>query len=136
MDTLKDILNNPKLVVLSFENQVWIQAKEAVESIGLSNVKEVLKENVSPKYIKTFDQLPETFQDDLNNEFGEKTIFIREAGLYQLILKDMRSIATKPVKKWILETVMPSARAIINPHFGQNLNSKQRHLSLESYYAD
>ena len=81
---------------------VWFYGKEVAQILGYQKTRNAIEKHVSKKYKK---EAP--IQGPLGGK--QKCIFIKEAGLYELVFKS-RLPAAKIFREWVFDKVLPSIR--------------------------
>ena len=81
---------------------VWFYGKEVAQILGYQKPRNAIEKHVSKKYKK---EAP--IQGPLGGK--QKCIFIKEAGLYELVFKS-RLPAAKIFREWVFDKVLPSIR--------------------------
>ena len=114
-NTLEKVFINKQLGIkfnsyIDGKCRVWFQAKQVAKILGYQNTEDAIKRHVSENHKKTFLFCcpPET-RGQQKDTRGKYTIFIDEAGFYELVFRS-RLPAAKMFREWVFTKVLPSIR--------------------------
>ena len=113
MNNIIDLVNNKCIfndnelyMLIDKDNNPWFKGKDIAKILEYENSNEALKYHVKDKYKV---QLNEIKKGSNLLPSHPHTIFINEAGLYQLIMKSKMNKADE-FQDWVFEEVLPSIR--------------------------
>ena len=105
MDQILDFVYEDQNVrtILVNDNEILFRAKDVSYILGYDAPKKVIKRNV-------FDEDKISYKEIMNdNEDSPDTIYLKEAGLYTLIMKSSKENAVE-FQRWVTNDVLPSIR--------------------------
>jgi prophage antirepressor-like protein len=85
-------------------SELWFEGRVIAKFLGYSNEKKALQVNVDPDYKRQFSEFS---INESNINFN--VVFVKEIGIYQLILKSKLPRA-KILKEWIISKVIPTIK--------------------------
>ena len=97
------IYNNKNITINTYNNELWIKAKDITTLLGFTNTKETLT-----KYVDEED-ICKQYNLDNTQQRTNSPIYINESGFYALVLNSDHKQA-KQIKKWVTKTVLPTIR--------------------------
>ena len=95
------------LTVVKVNDALHFKAKEIAGVLGYAVERKAVREHVSDKYRKTWDEI----KGSVSDPFAEhpQTVFVTEPGLYQLICSSKLPAALE-FQDWVFEEVLPQIR--------------------------
>lgn len=97
--------NNQILTILDNTGKLWFGGVDSAKALGYKNAPKAIRDHVDKE-----DKIKlENVNTDIKLEKHPHTVFISEAGLYNLIFKSELEKAKK-FKKWVTSEVLPSIR--------------------------
>ena len=148
IDTIQTTFKYNNLDILCIkinECDFYVKAKEATEALCYSDTNQAIRLHVYDEDKKTLDELLKLnpvlntgFEKMKGNE--KNSIFINEAGLYDLILASKKKEA-KDFKKFVTHTILPSIRKTGSYDVNQNVASSSNLVvapkkTIKSFYDD
>ena len=107
-----DVLDANIKTVTDNDDNIWFKGKDIATFLEYQDTKQALRVNVDEEYKMNYESLVNASRGVSCTPltFNEKnTIYIKEAGLYQLVFQSKKPEA-KQFTKWIIEDVIPSIR--------------------------
>jgi prophage antirepressor-like protein len=146
IDVFENLLkynNKEVFIVLDVNNEIWFKMKDILKILEYSSIKKAIyklnidkKFKLKYKYIKMYPS-----RDTLKNlSYHPSTIFINEAGLYQLLSNSIKPMASK-FRDELFTTILPSIRKTGIYKLKSSDNKKLRKLNKKfkeeiNYYED
>lgn len=94
---------NKIYVIIDDDGRIWFRANDIANILGYVDPKETIKKYVSNEDKKQIKYI------NVNFKSHPQTIYLNEAGLYNLIFRSKKEISIQ-FKKWITSIVLPSIR--------------------------
>lgn len=113
LDRRNFVIDNTSLelyIYIDEENNPWFKAKEIAKFLGYVNSTKAIQDNVSEFNKIMWFKIPSTtLQPEIPSNWHPNTIFINEAGLYELMLRSKLKCC-KHFQNWVTSEVLPSLR--------------------------
>jgi prophage antirepressor-like protein len=100
--------NTVYMVIADGDNEPWFNAKDCARFFGYSNIKRVLKYNISTENKKSLKDIVSAYKLLYKNIQGH-AVYINENGFYELLSKSNK-VDAREIQKWLATEVMPQLR--------------------------
>ena len=138
-----DVLNVNIKTVTDDDNNIWFKGKDIATFLEYADTKKAISMHVDADYKQTFGSLMTHVrggESPPHHLMQNHTIYINEAGLYQLVFQSKKPEA-KQFTKWIIEDVIPSIRKtgkysipLVENHISL-INERDLHFKASHFYS-
>jgi len=97
------------ITIVGTPEQPWFKGKDIALALDYKNTRDAIINNVREKNRNSFEKIGIRESSPTTPSIDKQTIFLNEAGLYELIIKSKNKNAIK-FQDWIFEEVLPSIR--------------------------
>ena len=131
VNSIFDLINkserfgNNQIDIIICEEVHWFKGKDIANILGYKNTTKSLRDHIKSKNKKTISELVGMSAPFLASNYQKNTIYINEAGLYQLIMKSKLEIAEQ-FQDWVTDTLLPKIRKVGQEKFIRQLEESKQ----------
>lgn len=123
-----ELFCDQKIDIIICSESIWFKGKDIANILGYKNTKKSIIDHVKEKNKTPLKNLYNRGNDlDFLTNNQKNTIYINEAGLYQLIMKSKLKIAEQ-FQDWITDELLPKIRKISQYKYLQQLEEKDKYI--------